>query len=87
MPTYTEEIDEVITIDGVGILSVDAFTTTFKDGVEIGRSRPHSIAIGPGSDTTNLSDKVTAIANATWTDEVVTAYEAQRALNIANEGG
>jgi hypothetical protein len=87
MATYTEEIDEFITVDGEGILNVDAVTTTFKDSVEIGRSRPHSIAIPPGSDTSNQSAKVTAIANATWTDEVVAAYAAQIALNIANEGG
>ena len=87
MATYTEEIDEFITVDGEGILNVDAVTTTFKDSVEIGRSRPHSIAILPGSDTSALSAKVTAIANATWTDEVVAAYAAQIALNIANEGG
>jgi hypothetical protein len=33
----------------------------------------------PGQDLTDQDPKVVAIANAVWTDEVVSAYEAQMA--------
>jgi hypothetical protein len=46
-----------------------------KDGVEIARTF-HRHVLTPGDDVTNQDPKVQAIANAVWTDEVITEYQA-----------
>jgi urease accessory protein UreE len=46
-----------------------------KDGKEIARTF-HRHVLAPGDDLTNQDPKVQAIANAVWTEEVITAYQA-----------
>jgi hypothetical protein len=46
-----------------------------KDGVEVAASF-HRHVVVPGSDVSNEDPRVAAIAAATWTDEVVAAYQA-----------
>jgi len=46
-----------------------------RDGVEITRTF-HRHVLTPGDDVTNEDPKVQAIANAVWTEEVISAYQA-----------
>ena len=46
-----------------------------KDGVEVASSF-HRHIVNPGDDVSNEDPRVAAIAAATWTDEVVAAYQA-----------
>jgi urease accessory protein UreE len=45
-----------------------------KDGVEVAASF-HRHVINPGDDVTNEDPRVAAIAAATWTEEVIAAYQ------------
>jgi len=46
MPVYTEETETDITIKNRGDKEVQEVTVTYKDGVEVGRSKPHRYVIG-----------------------------------------
>ena len=46
-----------------------------RDGVEITRTL-HRHVLAPGDDVTNEDPKVQAIANAVWTEQVISAYQA-----------
>jgi hypothetical protein len=46
-----------------------------RDGVEVTRTL-HRHTLVPGDDVTNEDPKVQAIANAVWTEEVISAYQA-----------
>jgi hypothetical protein len=56
-----------------------------EDG-EVLSSSFHRHVLAPGADITNEDAKVVAIANATWTPEVVTAYNDMIAAQEANAG-
>jgi hypothetical protein len=51
-----------------------------RDGTEISRTF-HRHVVVPGDDISNQDPKVQAIANAIWTEEVITAYQALIANN------
>ena len=51
-----------------------------RDGTEISRTF-HRHVVAPGDDVSNEDPKVQAIANAIWTEEVITAYQALIANN------
>jgi urease accessory protein UreE len=46
-----------------------------KDGVEVAATY-HRHVLNPGDDITNEDPRVIAIAEATWTPEVITTYQA-----------
>jgi hypothetical protein len=46
-----------------------------RDGVEVTRTF-HRHVLAPGDDVTNEDPKVQAIANAVWTEEIISAYQA-----------
>jgi hypothetical protein len=46
-----------------------------KDGVEVAATY-HRHVLNPGDDLTNEDSRVVAIAEATWTPEVIAAYQA-----------
>jgi len=72
----TEEkvVDQIEVVED-GIVRVRTATVIKRDGVEINRSF-HRHMLAPGDDLTGQDARVTAIANATWTDEVINAYKA-----------
>ena len=72
-------IDKVELIENNSI-QVRTATVIEKDGVELTRTF-HRHVVVPGADITNEDTKVQAIANAIWTDEVITAYSASIATN------
>ncbi len=72
--TEQQVVDEITVVED-GIVRVRTATVIKRDGVEINRSF-HRHMVCPGDDLTGQDARVTAIANATWTDEVVNAYKA-----------
>jgi hypothetical protein len=70
------EITKVDQIELVENNSIQIRTATIieKDGIEISRSF-HRHIVAPGDDLSNEDIKVQAIANAVWTEEVISAYQ------------
>ena len=65
-------VDKIEVLEN-GTLQVRTATRVLEDG-EVLSSSFHRHTLAPGSDTSNEDAKVVAIANATWTADVVTAY-------------
>jgi len=66
--------DKIETLEN-GTIQVRTATRVLEDGAVLS-SAFHRHVLHPGQDLTDQDPKVVAIANAVWTDEVVTAYEA-----------
>jgi hypothetical protein len=62
-------------------IQVRTATIIEKDGTELTRTF-HRCSFYPGSDVSNEDPKVQAIANAVWTPEVITAYQASQENNV-----
>ena len=58
-----------------GYIQVRRRDQILKDGVEVA-STFHRHVVNPGDDVSNEDPRVAAIATATWTEEVVAAYQA-----------
>ena len=65
-------VDKIEVLEN-GTLQVRSATRVLEDG-EVLSSAFHRHVLHPGADTSNEDAKVVAIANATWTTDVVTAY-------------
>ena len=65
-------VDKIEVLEN-GTLQVRSATRVLEDG-EVLSSSFHRHVLAPGADTSNEDAKVVAIANATWTADVVTAY-------------
>ena len=65
-------VDKIEVLEN-GTLQVRTATRVLEDG-EVLSSSFHRHVLAPGADITNEDAKVVAIANATWTADVVTAY-------------
>ena len=72
-------IDKIEVME-LGHIQVRQLTRIIEDGVELSSSY-HRWALNPGDDLTGQDAKVTAIANAIWTPEVIAAYKAQQEAN------
>jgi len=74
------KLEEVSVVDKIevllnGSIQVRRRDQVLKDGVEIAATY-HRHVVNPGDDLTNEDPRVAAIAAATWTEEVVAAYQA-----------
>ena len=78
---FTETQEYKIEVLENGTLQVRRSDIILKDGTEVGRQF-HRHVLTPGSDLSNEVQRVVAVANATWTPEVVAAYEATRTIGI-----
>jgi hypothetical protein len=58
-----------------GLIQVRQITRIVEDGNELSASY-HRWALAPGDDLTGQDARVVAIANAVWTEEVISAYQA-----------
>ncbi len=67
-----------------GQIQVRTRNQVLKDGTEIAATY-HRHVLSPGDDVSNEDSRVTAIANATWTEEVVAAYQASLATSTPVE--
>ena len=71
-------VDKIEVVEN-GSVQVRTATVIKRDDVEISRSF-HRHVLAPGDDLTDQDARVSAIATATWTDEVVTAYQASQEI-------
>ena len=60
-----------------GYIQVRRRDQILKDGVEVAATY-HRHVLSPGDDTSAEDSRVAAIAAATWTDEVIAAYQASQ---------
>lgn len=67
-------VDKIEVLE-MGQVQIRTATRIKEDGKIISQSFTRSIVV-PGDDLSGQDARVTAIANATWTSEVVSAYEA-----------
>lgn len=72
-------VDKIEIVENNSI-QVRTATIIEKDGVELTRTF-HRHVVAPGTDITNEDPKVQAIANAIWTEEIITAYSASISSN------
>jgi hypothetical protein len=73
--TETTKVDLIELVE-TNHIQVRTATIIEKDGVEISRTF-HRHSLRPGEDVSNEDSKVQAIANAIWTEEVITEYQAK----------
>lgn len=85
MLTETVEVDQIEVVGQFSLLQVRTATVVRRDGQEIARSF-HRHVVCPGEDLTGQDPKVVSIANALHTPELIAAFEAQKALDLANRG-
>jgi len=78
----TEEtiVDKIEVVEN-GSVQVRTATVIKRDDVEINRSF-HRHVLAPGDDLTDQDARVSAIATATWTDDVITAYQTSQTEEI-----
>ncbi len=74
MALTKETIVDRIEVLEMGQVQVRTATRVLEDGVALSSSF-HRHVLAPGDDLSEQDAKVAAIATATWTPEVVTAYE------------
>ena len=74
-------VDKIEVLEN-GTLQVRSATRVLEDG-EVLSSSFHRHVLAPGEDTSNEDAKVVSIATATWTPEVIAAYEAMLAAQEA----
>lgn len=73
--TKTINIDQITIIENGTILYREV-SCILEDGIELSKTY-HRTTLAPANDLTNVPDNVVAIANITWTPEVISAYQAQ----------
>jgi hypothetical protein len=66
-----------------GVVQVRQANRIIKDGVQIAQSF-HRYALFPEQDISVQPANVQAICNATWTPEVISAYQAQQPNTLGN---
>ena len=76
MALTKETIVDKIEVLEDGQVQVRTATRVMEDGVQLSSSF-HRHVLAPGDDLTGQDARVSAIATATWTAEVVTAWEAK----------
>jgi hypothetical protein len=76
--TETTKVDQIEVLEN-GIIQIRIATIIEKDGQELTRTFFRTTK-APGEDVSNEDAKVQAIANAIWTPEVISAYQASIAL-------
>ena len=74
MALTKETIVDKIEVLEMGQVQVRTATRVLEDGTQLSSSF-HRHTLVPGDDLSGQDAKVSAIATATWTPEVVTAYE------------
>lgn len=74
----TKEIAvDQITVTENGIVLFREATRILEDGVEISK-KFHRSSLAPGQDLTGQPERVVAICNTVWTDEVIAAFQASQ---------
>jgi hypothetical protein len=76
-------IDKIEVVEN-GTLQVREVTRILKDGEQIAQTF-HRWSFAPGSDVSSMPANVKAVAQAVWTPEVISAYEAQLAARAVGD--
>ena len=82
MALTKETVVDKIEVLELGQVQVRTATRVLEDGTQLSSSF-HRHVLAPGDDLSGQDAKVSAIATATWTPEVVTAWEAKVAAQEA----
>jgi DNA-binding transcriptional LysR family regulator len=82
MALTKETVVDQITVTENGIVLYREATRIMEDGKQLSQTY-HRTSLTPGQDLTGQPANVVAICNAAWTPEVVAAYQAQIAAQIA----
>jgi hypothetical protein len=72
--TEKNTIDKIEVLEN-GIIQIRQATIVERDGVELARTY-HRWSLTPGQDLAGQEQRVIDIANAVWTTEVISAYQA-----------
>jgi hypothetical protein len=72
-------IDKIEVVEN-GVVQVRQIERILEEGKELSASY-HRWTLAPGQDISAQEPRVQAIANATWTPEVIAAYKAQQEAN------
>jgi hypothetical protein len=75
MALTKETVVDKIEVLEMGQLQVRTATRIMENGTQLSQSFHRSV-LAPADDLSNEDAKVVAIANATWTADVISAYEA-----------
>jgi len=81
MALTKETVVDKIEVLEMGQMQVRTATRVLEDGVALSSSF-HRHVLAPGDDLSEQDAKVSAIATATWTPAVVSAYEAMMAEQL-----
>ena len=82
MALTKEVVTDKIEVLEKGQIQIRTATRVLEDGAVLSSSF-HRHVLAPNDDLTDQDPKVVAIANATWTPEVISAYEAMLAAQEA----
>ena len=74
MAITKETVVDQITVTENGIVLYREATRIIEDGKELTKTY-HRTSLTPGQDLTDQPEKVVAICNTAWTEEIVAAYE------------
>ena len=85
MALTKETVVDKIEVMESGYIQVRTATRVLEDGVQLSSSF-HRHVLAPGDDLSEQDAKVSAIATATWTPAVVSAYEAMMAEQLILSG-
>jgi hypothetical protein len=75
MSITKETVVDQITVTENGIVLFREATRIMEDGVELTKTY-HRNSLTPAQDLTGVPDKVVAICNTVWTQDVIDAYKA-----------
>jgi len=82
MALTKEVVIDQITVTENGIVLYREATRIMEDGKQLSQSF-HRTSLTPAQDLTGVPSNVVAICNTAWTDEVISAYQAQQAESNA----
>ena len=77
--TKTTNVDQITVTENGTVLYREA-TRIMEDGNEISKTY-HRTSLTPGQDLTGVPDKVKAVAQVAWTEDVVNAYAVAQQAN------
>jgi hypothetical protein len=80
MAITKQVVIDQITITENGIILYREATRIIEDGKELTKTY-HRSSLTPGQDLTGQPEKVVAICETVWTEEVIAAYQAQQEAN------
>ncbi len=78
----TESIEYESLQHGVASFAIKKYTVVKRDGVEISRSAPMTIAANPEDDINMYPEEIQGMLNGYWTDAVKAARVAQLAKSV-----